>query len=214
MKKRTSPGPGKAVAMKRQKQSILSGLKSYKEKYIPGEKTRLRQKKLTDARDDYRWQSDPELAHLDAAPVLKLSFAVYLLDYVDSIRRPGKKRFPLSIETLKGKHIGNCTCYDIDEENSEAQVGIMIGDRDYWDRGYGSDAFMTLVDHLFLKTIAKRVYLKTLDWNMRAQKCFQNCGFTEYSRSSRNGYNFLFMEMTRKQWQKSFDRRRDESLTH
>ena len=200
--------------MKHQKQSILGGLKSYKEKYIVGEKTRLRQKKLTDARHDYKWQSDSELARLDATPVLKLSFAVYLLDYVDVIRRPGKNRFPLSIETLDGKHIGNCTCYDIDDDDNEAQVGIMLGNRDYWDKGYGTDAFMTLVNHVFLKTTVKRVYLKTLDWNIRAQKCFQNCGFTEYSSASRNGYNFLFMEMKREQWQKSSDRRKDESLTY
>ncbi len=200
--------------MKHQKQSVLGGLKAYKEKYIHGQKTRLRQKKLSDARNDYKWQSDPELARLDAAPVLKLSFAVYLLDYLDVISRPGKNRYPLAVETTDGKHIGNCTCYDIDEDNSEAQVGIMIGDRDYWDQGYGADAITALVDHVFRQTPVNRLYLKTLDWNIRAQKCFQNCGFTEYERASRNGYNYLFMEMKREQWQKSLEEYRDESLTH
>ena len=200
--------------MKNQKQSILGGLKSYKEKYILGQKTRLRLKKLSDARNDYRWQSDAELARLDAAPVLKLSFAVYILDYIDVIRRPGRNRYPLAVETVDGKHIGNCTCYDIDENNDEAQVGIMIGDRDYWDKGYGTDAIVTLVDHVFLRTTVNRVYLKTLDWNIRAQKCFQNCGFTEYIRESRNGYNFLFMEMKREQWQKSSEKPKDESFTY
>ena len=214
MKKKIDTNTGKIVTMKRQKQGILNALKSYKGKYIVGQKTRLRQKKLSDARNDHKWQSDPELARLDAAPVLKLSFAIFLLDYLDIIRHPGKNRFPLSIENLEGRHIGNCTCYDIDEGNLEAQIGIMIGDRDYWDKGFGTDAIITLIDFIFLRTTVKRLYLKTLDWNIRAQKCFQNCGFTEYSRASRNGYNFLFMEIKRQRWEQSADRSRDELLTH
>ena len=202
------------TTMKQSKQGILSGLKAYKEKYITGKKTRLRSKKLSDARNDYRWQTDPELAKLDAAPVLKLAFPVYLLDYIDAVHRPGKTRLPLAIETLDGRHIGNCTCYDIDERNQEAQIGIMIGDRDYWDQGYGADAITTLEEHIFRNTPVKRIYLKTLDWNSRAQQCFKNCGFTEYIRDFRNGHHFIFMEITREQWEKSAGKHNDESLTN
>ena len=108
------------VTMKPKKNKALAGLKSKKGKYISGQKVRLRQKKLTDVRNDYNWQSDPELARLDAAPVLKASFPVYLMDYVEIIHKPERNRYPLAIETLDGKHIGNCTCYDIDEKKSEA----------------------------------------------------------------------------------------------
>jgi len=48
---------------------------------ISGNKIRLRKKKLTDARNDYAWQTDPELANLDAAPLLTTNFMQYLLDY-------------------------------------------------------------------------------------------------------------------------------------
>ena len=195
--------PHDTVTMKPKKNNALAGLKSRKSKFISGRKVRLRQKKLTDVRNDYNWQSDPELARLDAAPVLKASFPVYLMDYVEIIRKPERKRYPLAIETLQGKHIGNCTCYDIDESKSEAQVGIMIGDRDYWDKGYGADTVTTLVDHIFLSTMLNRVYLKTLDWNLRAQKCFRNCGFIRCATVTRNGHNFLFMEIKREQWLKN-----------
>ena len=191
------------VTMKPKKNRALAGLKSKKGKYISGQKVRLRQKKLTDVRNDYNWQSDPELARLDAAPVLKASFPVYLMDYVEIIHKPERNRYPLAIETLDGKHIGNCTCYDIDEGKSEAQVGIMIGDRDYWDKGNVVDTITTLVDHIFLSTLLNRVYLKTLDWNLRAQKCFRNCGFIRYATVMRNGHNFLFMEIKREQWLKN-----------
>lgn len=169
---------------------------------IVGNKVRLREKKLSDVRNDYRWQSDPELARLDAAPVLKASFPVYLLDYTQGIHRPGPKRYPLAIESLEGKHIGNCTCYDINEEKGEAQLGIMIGNRDYWDKGYGTDVVATMVNHIFLNTSLRRIYLKTLDWNLRAQKCFQNCGFTPCGQMRRNSNNFVLMELKREHWEK------------
>ena len=190
----------------RKKKNALAALKAARSKYIFGRKVRLRRKKVTDVRNDYNWQSDSELARLDAAPVLKLSFPVYLLDYIEAVHRRERGRFPLAIETLDGKHIGNCTCYAIDDGKSEAQVGIMIGDRDYWDKGYGADSINTLVDYIFQSTLLDRVYLKTLDWNLRAQNCFRNCGFVRYSTAIRNGHNFLFMEVSRERWQKKLNK--------
>ncbi len=169
---------------------------------ILGNKTRLREKKFTDVRNDYRWQSDAELARLDATPVPVTSFSLYLLDYATALNQAGADRYPLAIETLEGKHIGNCTCYDIDEKKGEAQVGIMIGNRDYWDKGYGADAFKVMVDHVFRMTSLNRLYLKTLEWNVRAQKCFSRCGFTPCGHLKHNGYNFLLMELKREEWGK------------
>ena len=188
--------------MKYQNDSSLAGLKDPGGGVIVGSKVKLRRKKLSDARNDHMWQSDTELARLDASPVLSASFPFYLLDYTDQLHDSDPNRYPLAVETLYGKHIGNCTCYDIDENKREAQLGIMIGDRNYWDRGYGTDAVITMVNHIFLNTNLKRIYLKTLDWNRRAQKCFQNCGFTPYGTLNRNSSNFVLMELRREQWAK------------
>ncbi len=168
---------------------------------VIGSKVRLRDKKLSDVRRDYGWQSDPELARLDAAPVLSASFPVYLIDYTELIHKYKSNRYPLAIETLEGRHIGNCTCYDIDEDKAEAQLGIMVGERDYWDKGYGTDAVSAMVNHVFLNTNLSRIYLKTLGWNLRAQKCFRNCGFMLCGQLNRNGNNFVVMELKRKQWE-------------
>ena len=188
--------------MKLQKNSSLAGLKPLHGSTIDGEKIRLREKKLSDVRSDFRWQSDPELAKLDAAPTLIMSFAIYLLDYASLLHEHDHYRYPLAVETLEGKHIGNCTCYDIDEKKGEAQVGIMIGDRDYWDKGYGADVINTLVDHVFNSTSLNRLYLKTLDWNSRAHKCFIKCGFTSCGWLKRDGHSFMMMELMREQWEK------------
>jgi RimJ/RimL family protein N-acetyltransferase len=188
--------------MKNKKGSSFAGLKAQKGREVAGSKIRLREKKLADAHNDYTWQSDPELTQLDAAPVLGVSFHVYLLEYADQLRNSGSSRYPLAVDTFDGKHIGNCTCYDINETKREAQLGIMIGDRNYWDKGYGTDAVSTMVDHIFLNTNLKRIYLKTLDWNLRAQGCFKNCGFQPCRKISRNGNSFVVMEIHRVQWEK------------
>lgn len=169
---------------------------------ITGKKIVLREKRLSDARDDYAWQTDPELARLDAAPQLATTFAHYLLDYANELHSPDSTRRRFAIDTLDGKHIGNCGYYGIDETKGEAELGITIGDRDYWSKGYGTDAVTTLVDYIFRETNLNRIHLKTLDWNIRAQKCFQKCGFTRCGHSFRGGYSFVLMELRRDQWQK------------
>jgi len=188
--------------MKLWKRADFIGLKSLNGNIIIGKKIRLREKTLSDVRNDYQWQIDPELAELDASPILEISFSVYLLDYSSGIHHKDRHRFPLAIETLDGKHIGNCNCYDINVGKAEAQVGIMIGDKEYWGKGFGTDAVNTLVSHIYMASSFNRLYLKTLDWNKRAQKCFSKCGFTPYGTLKRDGYNFILMELKRGEWEK------------
>jgi RimJ/RimL family protein N-acetyltransferase len=188
--------------MKFWKHSSLAELKPLNGAVIKGKKIRLREKKLSDVRNDYRWQTDPELAKLDAAPTLDMSFSIYLLDYSTVMNHHDRHRYPLAIDALEGRHIGNCTCYDIDPRKGEAQIGIMIGDKDYWDKGYGVDAINTLIDHVYKTSGLNRLYLKTLDWNKRAQQCFIKCGFTPCGSLKRDDYNFILMELKREQWEK------------
>jgi RimJ/RimL family protein N-acetyltransferase len=188
--------------MKLWKRTDFVRLKSLNGHTITGKKTRLREKKLSDVRNDYQWQIDPELSELDASQSLEVSFSVYLLDYSSAVNRKDRRRFPLAIETLDGKHIGNCTCYDINIGKAEAQVGIMIGDKEYWGKGFGADALGALVNHIYKTSSFNRLYLKTLDWNKRAQKCFSKCGFTAYDTLKRDGYNFILMELTKENWSK------------
>ena len=169
---------------------------------IIGNKIKLRDKRLSDAQNDYAWQTDPELTRLDAAPLLTTSFSQYLLDYTSHLSGFTTNRRPFAVETLDGKHIGNCSFYDINEIRGEAELGILIGDRDYWEKGYGADAVTTLVSHIFLQTNLNRIHLKTLDWNVRAQKCFKKCGFIPCGHLYQDGYSFVHMELRRKQWEK------------
>ena len=172
------------------------------ENMITGNKIKLRGKRLTDAQNDYTWCKDPELAQLDAAPSLTISFQQYLLEYTSELRYSPSASQRFAIETLDGKHIGNCSYYGVKKTKGEAELGIMIGNRDYWDKSYGVDAIATLVSYIFRQIKLKRIYLKTLDSNIRAQKCFKKCGFNPYGHLNKNGYNFVLMELHHNQWGK------------
>ncbi len=170
---------------------------------IVGTKVMLREKRTDDAWDDYSWETDPELARLDAAPVLTMSYAEFLEEYTSElyIYYSSGKRF--AIDTIDGEHIGNCSYYNYDETKGDTELGIMIGNRDYWDGGYGSDSVITLVDHIFNSTKLNRIYLKTLKGNDRAQKCFRKSGFNKYGESNRGKYHFVLMEIFRADWEQS-----------
>ncbi len=154
----------------------------------------LREKRLADARDDFRWRTDAELARYDAACPFAAAYPDYLALYRDELAYPSPYRHSLEIEDLDGRHIGNTMYYNIDAVRREAEIGITIGERDYWNRGYGTDAVRTLVRRIIEATEFRRVYLKTLDWNERAQHAFEKAGFRACGRSRRGGNAFVVME--------------------
>jgi ribosomal-protein-alanine N-acetyltransferase len=164
-----------------------------------GELVVLREKRREDAPADYAWRMDAELARYDAAKPFKTAFADYLVIYQDELENPGAFRRSYAIEDGEGRHIGNVMYYNIDRLKGEAEVGITIGDRRYWGRGYGSDALKTLARYLFANANMKRLYLKTLDWNHRAQRSFSKAGFVSCGTSRRSDGSFILMEL-RKEW--------------
>lgn len=167
---------------------------------INGSKIILREKTPADAWDDYAWDTDPELAQLDAAPVLTIPYSEYLLEYTNELQTSRPRSCRLSVDTLDGQHIGNCSYYNLNRTKRETELGIMIGNRDYWNKGYGADAVTALVNHIFHQMNLNRIYLKTLESNTRAQKCFQKCGFTTYGQQAKDGFRFTLMEINRDQW--------------
>ncbi|MBI2724263.1 MAG: GNAT family N-acetyltransferase [Chloroflexi bacterium] len=159
-----------------------------------GELVILRDKRLGDAHNDFRWRTDAELARFDAARPFAATYNDYLALYRDELQYPSPYRRSLAIEDSGGRHIGNAMYYNIDAIRREAEIGITIGERDYWSRGYGTDAVRTLAAHIMRATGFRRVYLKTLDWNTRAQRAFEKAGFRVCGRSRRGGNAFVLME--------------------
>ena len=177
---------------------------------LRGARIILRDKRVEEAEKDYQWRSDPELARLDAAIPLTMSFERYMKLFEDQLKYPTPGSHHFSIDALAGgnlagdsldrRFIGNCMYYDLDTVNLEAELGIVVGDRDYWSDGYGFDAVTTLLDHLFTTRNLKRVYLHTLEWNKRALRSFTNSGFNPVRPVRRMAHDFILMEVLRDEW--------------
>ena len=166
-------------------------------KSLRGKKVILREKRFSDVENDYAWGIDTELMNLDAAQCYSITFAEYSALYCEELACQNGRQHRYAIEAMDGRHIGNCTYYNIDHTRKEAELGIMIGDREYWGKGYGSDVVMTLADHMFHDVELEKIRIRTLDWNIRAQRCFRKCGFVPCGRVSKRGYEFVKMELCR-----------------
>ena len=167
---------------------------------VRGNKVLLRHKRLEDAGDDYRWRVDEELADLDATSPLRMSYPEFLRMYQSELRHPSLWMRRYAIDTFDGSHIGNCMLYDIDAVAGVGELGIMVGNRDYWSKGYGLDAMAHLVEEFFKDPAMKKLYLHTLEWNQRARRAFAKCGFREVRPVRRAGRDFIRMEVTREEW--------------
>lgn len=160
-----------------------------------GQYTVLREKRLADAEDDYRWRREPELSRFDAAKPLTMDYSEFLTLYREELAYPSQYRRSFAIDDESGNHIGNVMYYNIDAVHREAELGITIGDPTYWGRGYGTEAVSLLTGWLIDDLGFRRIYLKTLEWNHRARRAFAKVGFVECGRAYRSGNSFILMEL-------------------
>jgi RimJ/RimL family protein N-acetyltransferase len=110
----------------------------------------------------------------------------------------------------EGKFIGQCALFGMDEckgVNRNAALGIGIGDKAYWGKGYGREAVGLLLDYAFRDLNLHRVWLTTHGANERAIRCYRACGFVEEGRLrehlwTANGYvDQVQMGILRAEWE-------------
>jgi RimJ/RimL family protein N-acetyltransferase len=59
-----------------------------------------------------------------------------------------------------------------------------------------------MINYIFKTTTIDRIYLNTLEWNLRAQRCFRKCGFLPFKKQKRFSNTFLVMELLRSDWER------------
>lgn len=145
----------------------------------------------------YRHFRDPEISHLNGTPPNRMP--LWLLKRVlkaDS-RRPDRETYGIFDE--HGAYIGTVELYDI--RYRSATLGIIIGERSHWSRGYGPEAINALLEHAFGSLGLERVRLHTFGDNLRAQNAFRKVGFVEVRRSvGPSGRVDVHMELCRQSW--------------
>lgn len=83
-----------------------------------------------------------------------------------------------SIVTLEdNKLIGTVGIEKIDHTNRTGTLGIFIGDKNYRNNGYGTEAIKLILEYGFHYLNLNNIELTVMEFNERAIKCYEKCGF-------------------------------------
>jgi RimJ/RimL family protein N-acetyltransferase len=146
---------------------------------IYGTITRLRRIERDDIPTFVRWFADPEVREF-----LLLNRPISIAEeeqwFVQQLQSQNAELF--AIETNDGIHIGNIGLHDINWLHRSAEMGIVIGHKQYWGKGYGSDAIRTLLRFAFDEMNLHRVQLTVYEDNARAIRAYEKCGLRHEGR--------------------------------
>jgi len=150
-------------------------------KRLVGERCYLSPCSQDDAEAWTRWENDLEVAIPlgdEAYTPLSLEKAQEILNSVIKNQNHLFSIVDLGTDTL----IGRCMLFDIDQINRRARLGIVIGEKGYWDQNYGQEAVRLLLDYGFNLLNLNSIMLGTFDFNERAIQCYRRAGFKEIGR--------------------------------
>jgi RimJ/RimL family protein N-acetyltransferase len=88
-----------------------------------------------------------------------------------------QKEIVLAIETFEGKFIGTIGLHRINWKDRTAVTGMLIGEPDYREKGYGTDAKMALLDYAFNTLNLWKICSGALAFNVGSQRCLEKCGY-------------------------------------
>jgi RimJ/RimL family protein N-acetyltransferase len=140
---------------------------------------------------------DLEISHLNGTPPNRMP--LWLLKRVLRADTRRSDRLTYGVFDERGDYIGTIELYDI--RGTRATLGIIIGEKSHWGRGYGPEAIVALLDHAFGALGLDLVKLSTFDDNQRAQAAFRKVGFREVRRVSAPGGRIdVQMELAKGVW--------------
>jgi RimJ/RimL family protein N-acetyltransferase len=149
---------------------------------IEGSLVRLRAPEIGDLERNHRWMNDREVTrYLSARYELSLAAEEAWMRERVGVPLSWDNAF-FAIETKEGRHIGNTNLFALAAEDRKAELGIMIGEKDCWSQGYGTDAVRTLVRFAFDEMNLNRVQLHAYAFNERAIAAYRKVGFIEEGR--------------------------------
>ena len=115
----------------------------------------------------------------------------------------------------KNEMIGTVGLERINDIHRTATLGIFIGNKEYWNNSYGTEAIRLILDYGFNYMNLHSVKLELMSFNERALKCYKKCGFKEAGRirESRyiNGkyYDTIFMDILKSEFKENYIRNKN-----
>ena len=164
---------------------------------LVGKKCYLSPMDTNDAEKYTEWLNDMELL-----VNLQLYSGIIGLEsekgFIDSLSRDHNYSI---IDIEKNELVGNCGFLDIDHVNQTAEAGIFIGNKDYRNKGYGTEAFSLLIDYGFNALNFHNIMLKVYEYNKIAIRCYEKIGFRQIGirrealQRNLERHNIVFMDL-------------------
>ena len=157
-----------------------------------------------------RWYSDPEIARL--ARYQEAPMRPDEIERFFAARVVGDDALAMAIhERSTDRLVGTCAFSQLDGDNGSALYHITIGEKDAWGRGYGTQATRLMLGHAFGPLRLHRIALFVFEFNERAIRTYQRCGFVIEGRAResifRDGrwWDELAMSVLESDWRKLRD---------
>ena len=160
------------------------------------------------AKTEIQWQKDTEFHRLmDESPAMVVSerkLKEWFEKRNENVLNPAIHAF--SIRTLAEDKLIGFFGMRLDLVNNEAWVGIGIGEREFWGKGYGTDMMKLCLQYAFTELNVHRVSLGLMAYNLRALRSYEKAGFRLEGRTrgdvQREGkhHDSLWMSILREEW--------------
>ena len=142
-------------------------------KVLRGPRVTLRPLEERDVDDQLRAVQDPELRRLTGT---HRTFSRVDIETWVARRAEAEGRYDWAVtETDGGGWLGDCSLNEIDTDNGSAGYRIALGRRP--GEGLGTEATGLVLDFAFGELGLYRVELEVFDFNARARRSYEKCGF-------------------------------------
>jgi RimJ/RimL family protein N-acetyltransferase len=176
---------------------------------ITGERVRLRAISNDDLPAFTGWLNDPQVRR-NVAIYYPLSQELEEKWYRDILTHRVEEQ-PLAIEiNEKGNWVlvGDISFIDFNPHHGSSEVGIFVGEKSYWDKGFGTEAMRLMVAYGFMNLNLNRIYLRVLETNPRGVRCYEKAGFKHEGRLREAHFldghyiDVLMMSILKNEWMK------------
>lgn len=142
---------------------------------ITGERLHLRRLTLDDVGEAYlRWMNDPEVIRFTETRFSRQTIES-LRAFVNASQGPNSLLLAI-VEKASGRHIGNIKV-GINSLHRFGSVGIIIGEKDCWGKGYATEAVRLLRDYAFAELKMEKLCAGCYDGNLGSVRAFEKAGF-------------------------------------
>jgi RimJ/RimL family protein N-acetyltransferase len=186
--------------------------------FLKGRKVILRPpNKKTDLANCMRWINDPEVNYFLSVYIPQTEAMEE--EWFDGMGKDDKN-IAFAIETLEGRHIGNIGLHRINWKDRTATTGAVIGEKEFWGNGYGTDAKMLLLDFAFNTLGLEKVNSEVFEFNERSVNYSLKCGYViegrRRSQVFRHGrrWDIIQLGVLRKEWLIVWEKYRETDETN